>query len=321
MSVFLFILANNVIPISVLIILGYFMGKKFQLNIFTLTKLNFYIFVPSFTFVNLYTTKMPLEMIKVAIATVLILMTNLGISKIISRVRGYSEGFKNAFANSLMFYNCGNIGVPLITLVFSSNPFIINGEKPYLDVALTTQIMILVVQNITTNTFGFMNAGRANSNWRESFLKILRMPTIYAVPLAFILKAVPYDITQIPLWPAVKYASNALVPIALITLGVQLTRTAIEVKDREVYLSSFIRLFGGPVFAIILIYFLKIHGVSAQVLMISAALPTAVNSALIAVEYDNHPNFASQAVMTSTLLSSITLVFIIYIARILFSIS
>ncbi|KOA20680.1 hypothetical protein CLHOM_08220 [Clostridium homopropionicum DSM 5847] len=43
----------------------------------------------------------------------------------LSKARRYDEGFKNAFANSLMFYNCSNIGVPLITLVFSSNPFII----------------------------------------------------------------------------------------------------------------------------------------------------------------------------------------------------
>ncbi|MNP05096.1 hypothetical protein D3C76_970390 [compost metagenome] len=52
--------------------------------------------------------------------------------------------------------------------------------------------------------------------------------------------------------------------------------------------------------------------------MISSALPTAVNTALIAVERKNHPDFASQAVMVATLSSAVTLVLVVYISRIIF---
>jgi malate permease and related proteins len=54
--------------------------------------------------------------------------------------------------------------------------------------------------------------------------------------------------------------------------------------------------------------------------MISSSIPTAVNTALIAVERNNHPDFASMAVMTSTILSSITLVIVVYVSRLIFSI-
>jgi len=320
MNVFLFILTNNIIPIFVLIILGYFMSKKFDLNIYTLTKLNFYIFVPSFTFVNLYTTEIDFEMMKVLASALFILFMSMVVVWFVSRIRGYNEGLKNAFNNSVLFYNSGNIGIPLITLVFSSAPFIINGETPYLSIALTAQIMVLVMQNITTNTLGFLNAGRANKHWKESLVKIFMMPTIYAIPLAFILKAVPYDMTKIPIWPALNYSRNALVPIALITLGVQLSRTAFEFKNKEIYLSAIIRLLGGPLFALLSIYLLHIEGIIAQVVIISSAAPTAVNTALIAVECDNYPDFASQAVMVSTILSAISLVFTIYMARVFFPI-
>lgn len=320
MNVFLFILMNNIVPIFVLIALGYFMSKKFDLNIYTLTKLNFYIFVPSFTFVNLYTAELDFEMIKVLVAALFVLLMNMVMVWVVSRIRDYNEGLKNAFANSVLFYNTGNIGIPLITLVFSSAPFVINGETPYLNIALTAQIMMLVIQNITTNTLGFLNAGRANLHWKKSLAKVFKMPTIYAVPLAFVLKAVPYDITKVPIWPALNYSRNALVAIALITLGVQLSRTAFKLKNKDIYLAAIIRLLGGPLLAVLAIYLLHIEGIVAQVLVISTATPTAVNTALIAVEYDNYPDFASQVVMVSTILSAVTLVFTIYMARIFFPI-
>lgn len=74
----------------------------------------------------------------------------------------------------------------------------------------------------------------------------------------------------------------------------------------------------GPLIAYYLIIVLQISGVVAQTLMISSAVPTAVNTALIAVECDNHPDFASQVVMVSTLFSLITVTGVICIANILF---
>ncbi|AKL94861.1 auxin efflux carrier [Clostridium aceticum] len=320
MSVFLFILINNIIPIFALIALGYFLTKKFDLNIHTLTKLNFYAFLPCFTFVSLYTTKIPLEMTKVLMAVIFLMVMNIFVVKLVAKACDYSEGMKNAFSNCVLFYNTGNIGIPLVTLVFSSQPFVINGETPYLNIALTAQIMVLVVQNITTNTFGFLNAGRATTHWKECIYKVLKMPTIYAIPLAFLLKAIPYDMTQLPIWPALEYARDALVSIALITLGVQLSRTAFELKNKDVYLATVIRLVIGPLLALLIIYLFHMEGIIAQVIMISSALPTGVNVALIAVEYDNFPDFSSQTVMFTTLSSAVSLAGVIYIARIFFPI-
>ncbi len=320
MDIFFFILTNNIVPIFTLIILGYLLSKQFDLDVQTLSKLNFYIFVPAFTFVYLYTTDIPFEMLKVLAVAILILITNMILVWFIAKIKGYDEGLKNAFTNSVIFYNSGNIGIPLITLVFSSPPFVINGETPYLNIALTAQIMVLVVQNITTNTIGFLNAGRAKSSVKECVMKILKMPAIYAVPLPFIFKMFSYDLTQAPIWPALEYARGALVPIALIALGVQLSKTKIQLNDKEVYLSVFVRLLVGPVIALFFIYILRIEGIIAQVLLISTAVPTAVNTALIAVEFDNYPDFASQTVMFSTLLGAISLVAVIYMANIIFPI-
>ena len=174
MNIILYILTNNILPIFILIIIGYLLSKKFDLNILTLTKLNFYIFIPSYTFYNLYTTPIPLEMMKVLLIVVLIMAVNLLAAMAVSKMRGFQTGMKNAFANSVMFYNSGNIAIPLITLVFSSPPFIINGETPYLNTALTVQIIIMVFQNIMVNTVGYVNAGRAKSHWKKSVVQLFK---------------------------------------------------------------------------------------------------------------------------------------------------
>ena len=312
------ILANNIFPIFVLVGLGFLLAKKFTMDIGTLTKVNFYLLVPSFTFVYLYTTDIPVEMLKVFAAAVLLMVINYSIASIVSNLRKFDTGLKNAFINSIIFYNSGNIGIPLITLIFSNPPFVVNGQTPYLDMALTAQIMVLVVQNITTNTLGFYIAGRAKLPWKESLKKILKMPAVYMIPAAFLFKALPVDLTCMPFWPAMVYLRNALVATALLILGIQIAGTRFKSLDKNVLCSSLIRLAGGPLLALGLIFILKLEGIPAQVTFISSSVPTAVNSALIASECDNQPDFAAHAVLSSTVLCAVTLPGVIYLAQTMF---
>lgn len=318
MNIFLHILSYNIIPIFTIIGLGYIISKKFNLNIATLSKLNFYLFVPGFIFYNLYTTDLSIDMLKILFFCILYLIVNDIIARIISKIRNYDVGMTSAFKNSIMFNNTGNIGVSLVTLIFGNAPYIIDGSTPYLNIALTSQIMILVFMNITMNTIGFYNAGRANMNIKASLHQIFTMPSIYAIPLALALKYLNIDIRPTPLWPTLEYVKNGLVPIALISLGVQLSKTNFNFKDINVNTAVFTRLILGPMIALLLINILGFNGIIAQVLLISYSVPTAVNTALIAVECGNNQDFASQEVMVSTILSGVTLTTIIYIARIIF---
>ncbi|WP_378954172.1 AEC family transporter [Pelosinus sp. sgz500959] len=238
----------------------------------------------------------------------------------IAKIRNYDVGLTNAFKNSIMFNNSGNIGLSLIILIFSSAPFVVDGKTPYLDEAITVQIMILVLQNLSSNTIGFFNAGRARMTGKDSLLKVFTMPSIYALPLVFLLKNFEIDMTQATLWPALVYLKNGLVPISLLTLGAQLAKTEFDLRSVDVHLSAFTRLIIGPMLAVLFIHLMDFHGVVAQTILIAYSVPTAVNTALIAVECDSYQDFASQAVMVSTIFSTVTLTLAIYLARIIFPI-
>jgi malate permease and related proteins len=318
MSIFLHILGYNILPIFILIVLGYVLGKKFELNILTLSKINFYIFIPAFILYNLYTAKLALDMVKVLFCSITIIIANSLVSTIMGKMRKYDPAMTNAFKNSVMFNNCGNIGLSLITLIFSSTPFLVNGDTPYLNTAISVQIIIMVIQNISSNTIGFYNAGRANLSLRDCILKILSMPTIYALPAALLLRLMPYDFTTAPGWAGLEYLKNGLAPFSLITLGIQLGKAKFDFGNKDVYLSVFTRLILGPALAVLMNYVFGFSGIIAQTIMIAYAVPTAVNTALIAVEFNNCEDFASQAVMMSTLLSAVTLTLSIYAARIVY---
>lgn len=57
---------------------------------------------------------------------------------------------------------------------------------------------------------------------------------------------------------------------------------------------------------LVVIYSLGLTGITAQGLFIASSFPTSRNSALLALEYDNYPEYASQAVLLTTVISSIT---------------
>jgi predicted permease len=74
----------------------------------------------------------------------------------------------------------------------------------------------------------------------------------------------------------------------------------------------------APLIAVLLLKLFHFSGIAARTLLISTSMPTAVNTALIALEFNNEPQFASQAVLFSTLLSIATVSFSIYGSVILF---
>lgn len=305
-------------PIFILILTGIFLGRSFNLDINTLTKINFYVTVPAFTFTHLYSTELGSgQLLVLGFALVQLLLLALA-GYATSRLLGHPRGMRKAFQNAVIFYNAGNIGIPLITLVFSTGVHVFGDSTPFLELALTTQVVILVVLNASTNTIGFFNASTAQGTRGRALRQILLMPTVYTVPLALLLKSLPIDLTRMFFWPTLQISSDALVFIALVTLGVQLTRVEFRFGNRDIWIAALLRLVGGPLMALALIKLFGITGIVARTLFISSAAPTAVNTALIAVENDNEPDFSSQTVLLSTVLCSVTLIVVIWLSNTVF---
>lgn len=306
----LHILLYNIAPVFFLIGTGYIVGKKFELEIRSLSKLSVYVFIPSTMIVKLYRIPIRLDILTPVAFTVIFVISLSIACSIVARLKRYSDSRKNAFKNAVMFYNSGNLGLPLITLVFASTPV--------LEYAISNQIMILMSQNLLNYTLGFYNAARGKMDFRSAVKAVLKIPVIYTILLILLLKVIPYDMQDFFLWPAVEYASDAMVAVNLSILGIQLSRVKYNFKDFDVYWAALLRLCVAPLLAYLLIVLFGINGVMAKVLLIAAALPTAVNTVLIAVEFENEHDFAAQTVVVTTLLCLFTLPLVIFFAQMAF---
>lgn len=318
MDIFLSIVINNIIPIFILVFLGYFLEKKFALDINVLTKIILYAFVPAFAFTNIYSTEISADLLRVILLHVLMLPLMFALGAGVNKLLKQPPGMAKSFENALMFYNSGNIGIPLVTLVFSSAPFIVGGGTPYLELALSVQVMTHLVQNLSLNTIGFINAGGEGMSLKSGLQRVVKMPSPYAILLAFLCNLLPFDVTATPVWSALVFLRSGMIGVALLTLGVQMAKAKIDFKKAMPWAASFCRLVGGPVLAFFLIKLFGMEGIIAQAVFISSSTPTAVTVAVISFECKGDTDFAAQAVALSTLLSAVTMTTVVYLAQILF---
>lgn len=152
LMVFWFIIEHTMLPIFFLVVLGYFLDKKFHLDVKTLSKLMFFLVIPSFIFTNIYTTQFPATSINIIAAIAIFMVICFVIANIVGRIRHYDAAMLESCRNAFMFNNTGNLGVALIILVFSHDPFVVNGQTPYLAEAMVVQIIIFMIQSISLNT-------------------------------------------------------------------------------------------------------------------------------------------------------------------------
>lgn len=307
MEVLLLIILNVIVPVFLLIGAGIILHIRYPLDMNTLAKLNTYLLMPALCFVNIYQNDMKadtlFQVLSFLILQSLCLMAlSAGITKIAKFDRSLSANFKN----SVVLVNSGNFGLPVSQLVFQHNPL-----------GLSIQIIVLIFQNLLTYTYGLYNSVSVNNRGIQAMKVFQKNPVIYAFLAGLLCHVLS---VQIPgfIWTPIKNTSDAFLAIALITLGAQSASLKLIRFSLPLVLSIVGRLILSPVIAIFVIVVLGLEGTIAQALFIASSFPTSRNSSLFALEYGNHPEYAAQAVLISTVFSMATVTIVVYTAKLLF---
>jgi len=296
-ALFFQIVTDVCLPIFAVVGFGWVLDRRFALNLETLVKINIYLLVPAFIFVRLLDT--PLaggEAARVMLCTIGVMILAGLFSAIIARALRMEPGLRKSLALASMFGNCGNFGLPLVTLAFGHE-------------AAAVQVYVLVVMNVSTFTFGLFlaNNGGGGVSRRRSLFSTLRQPSIYAVCAAGICKAAHVDVRGVTcLWQPLDILAAALVGTALLTLGVQLSQTRPAPLRAPLLSALGIRLLAAPLIAWGITHAMRFPPPVAAVLILTAGAPTAVNTALLAHEFGGNTAFATASVYYSTLLSLLT---------------
>lgn len=224
------------------------------------------------------------------------------ISILVGKISRLNLRKQTAFTHSVLFYNSANFGIPVNELVFQKDPF-----------AASIQVCVMIFQNFLVYSYGVFALNSLDKNKLKALLEYFKLPLFYALFLGLTLNIFQVELPEMIVKP-IDYVANAMIALALLTLGCQIAAFKPNFRDIHMYISLLLRLLIAPALAFILLKFLNLEGVLAQALFISTAMPTAVNSSIIAQEYNNEPQYAAQTVVMSTLVSSLTVTIIIYLA-------
>jgi len=292
------------LPILAMFACGWALDRKFNVDLNTVVKLSVNIFVPAFIFVKLVEAQLERGLaMKVMLFTICISASMFMLGGIVGKLMGYTRLQTRGLQIAAMFYNSANYGIPLMALAFPGR-------------AEVLQVFVVLVQNIGNFTVGVFLASSAKHSGIRALLPALRQISIYAVACALLVRTFDIPVTEWRwVWKPMEYFADGLVGMALVTLGIQLSKTQHNQPLSHVSWALVLRLLGGPIIGVLLVKAFGFTGETALVLILGTAFPTAVNTALIAHEMGADHHYATATVFWSTVISMITVTLLITLLK------
>ncbi|TAK95864.1 AEC family transporter [Patescibacteria group bacterium] len=290
MSVF-FILLSKIAPLYLLIVLGFLVGKFTKLQKEAIAPLLIYVIAPVVVFkgvmrADLVASNLSLPILFFAVGC-LISLTFLFLSKFI-----WQDSTRNIVGFTAGTGNSGYFGLPVALAIFG-------------DAYLPLAVLILLGMILYENSLGFYIVARGNHSRRESFLRLLKLPAIYAFFLAVIFNAVGMKFGMV--YENVTYGFQ----LAYTVLGMMIIGLGIAGFSRAMWDAKFIavtflaKFIVWPLVLLLLMavdnnYF-HLYGAELQRIMILMAIvPLAANTVSYATLLKVQPEKAALAVLFST---------------------
>ena len=292
------IVTQILIPVFLLIGVGALVNRFLALDLMTLNRLTFHVLAPGIVFLKLAETELDAGSLGIVAGFSLIHLLIMMAASWWTFSRQAFRAERPILVMGAIFYNAGNYGFPLAQLAFG-------------DFGVSVMAIILAVQIITNFTFGLWLVGVGQGSWKTILKEVLRVPLIYTIVIALLVNA--FEVTlPAPLHLSLKYLGDGLIPVALISLGMQLARTRAVGRLPALAAITVTRLLVSPLLAVVMAAaaapFLPVSFAAiAPVLVVGLGLPVAVNAYVIAAEYNCQPEFASQSIFWTTMLSAFTL--------------
>ncbi|NJN02796.1 MAG: AEC family transporter [Leptolyngbyaceae cyanobacterium SL_1_1] len=292
------VLISAVLPIALVALAGVYVGRRFELDLQTLARLNIYALLPALVLTSLAETTLAL---KSAIAITAAFLLNTALLYLLAIGLGRSLKFSTDEQKSLiattLFANVGNMGLPFV--LFSLGQAGLDRAVVYL---VGSSLMIASVFPIVLKGTGV----------RAGVQFTLRLPVFWAATAGMALQAGGEALPQ-AVERGVTLLSGGAIPIALLTLGIQLSRTQFVFGRYELF-GAGLRLVVSPLLAYAIGRMLGLAGLDLQVLVLQAAMPVAVNSLIWVTELGGDTVRVARTIVLSTLLSFLTLPWVLWLS-------
>lgn len=288
------VFAANILPALLIALAGFVTQRVLRLDPRTISRVAFYVLLPSLTFTILVSAEIATADIgkMMLLASTVIAAVGL-VSYLFTRALRMPQPMAAAFILSATFMNAGNLGLPVNQFAFGP-------------AGLAWASLFFVANSMLTNAVGVYVASVGRSSPLRALAGLLKVPAVYAIPLALAIRASGQTI-PLPLDRAVSLLGAAAVPMMLFLLGMQVARSGLPRQVGYLGLAGGLRLIASPLLAWMILPLFGLPSLANQVAVVEAAMPTAVLNTIIATEFEAEPGFVAGAVLVTTLVSPLTL--------------
>jgi predicted permease len=293
---------NVIMPVFLVAVIaaGFQRWRKVQVG--PISQVTLYILTPSLIFTSLVQQDIPASVsVKIVSATLLATVLILATSVIMSKILRHDRAMSGAFMLSTGFPNAGNMALPVLLLAFG-------------DEGLAVGVIVFVTLAIMGQSVGVFIAATSQMNGMESLKQVFKLPAIYAISAAFIIRAIGIEL-PVAIFQPIKLLSQASIPVMLVVLGIQLAGEFRLERVFSLATALVLRLLISVPLAYAATLLLGLDALAQSVVIIVYAMPVAVFTIILSTEFKTNPKFVTNAVVTSTLASTLTLTIVIPLVK------
>ncbi len=277
-------------PVFILVVVGYLYGRRYRPNLQAVNQLMLFVFVPALVFdVMSRRNFQVMEYQWLALAGVIVVLGSGIIAWPAGRALGYPQ---RAFLPTMMFNNCGNLGLPLALLAF--------GDK-----GLEGAVILFLVSNLLHFTLGTWIFGGIIS-WKGLVLNPVNIATVAGLGVNFLQVSLP-DFILLP----ISMLGQIVIPFMLISLGVRMLSVKRADLGRGI-MGSVVRPLSGLVPAMAAVWLLPLDVAQVSLLILFATLPPAVLNFLFAEQYQQDPELVASLVLVGNAMAVLTTALVLW---------
>jgi len=293
METLLAIFVRVILPVMVMVVLGYIAARFLPFDLKTLSRFGLYVLVPCMMFTAMArTTITAIEFGQIVLFFGLTTLILTMLAAIVARAMRLNPASTSSFQISILFTNCVNVGFPVLLLSYGPG-------------AIERALVYTIATQTVLQTYGVYLAACGRANVRDALKRVAQMPGMYAMVLGLAVNAFRFEIPRV-LFDPLKLVGDSIVPFLLIVLGMQLASVSIRGNVRVASVATVIRLGVAGIISIPVAGLLGL-GVTRQTMILENSMPSAIFGVALAQEFDTAVDLITTIIFISTLASMFTL--------------